>query len=152
LVGTDKVTIADIQLWSEALDAYLVNEGDEFRMRYPAITWWMSKVESHHAMGALSMAYKFGPMRAMKAKFGFPDPTDKPHEGYAMFLKFFMKESASYPAKYQEYVGKYLTECAQNPEKERERLRIRAEHFAQADVNKDGMLDRKEWRTFIDLD
>lgn len=25
LVGTDKVTIADIQLWSEALDAYLVN-------------------------------------------------------------------------------------------------------------------------------
>lgn len=100
----------------------------------------------------MSVAFRRGPMRTMKAMFGFPDPTDKPHEGYSLFLKFFMQESANYPAQYHAYLGKYLQECATNPEKERERLRIRAEHFAQADANKDGMLDRKEFRKFIDLD
>lgn len=72
------------------------------------------------------VAFKYGPMRAAKAKFGFPDPTDKPHVGYEMFLQFFMVESATYPPEYQAYVGKYLAECAQDPEKERQRLELRA--------------------------
>jgi len=76
LAGTDKPTIGDIQLFCEATDCYVVAAEDEVYETFPAISWWVQKMQEHQAINQVKHMMVSGAARMIKAKFGFDNKVD----------------------------------------------------------------------------
>mmetsp|Transcript_40599 Transcript_40599/g.29217 ORF Transcript_40599/g.29217 Transcript_40599/m.29217 type:complete len:93 (-) Transcript_40599:826-1104(-) len=72
--------------------------------------------------------------------------------GYPIFMDMFMVEAAKYPAEWNAGIGEYQMKCQSDANMEKERKENRDKNFHLADEDKDGHLNLKEFRNFIDME
>lgn len=72
--------------------------------------------------------------------------------GYRIFMDMFMEEAAKYPAQWHAGIGEYQMKCSGDQNMEKARIENRNKNFHLADEDKDGLLNLKEFRNYIDME